>query len=315
MSSRFYKTTEGIPGRAGRRRACLLMVLFLLAFSVPAQTPKGVFISDTVEIGKPFQYSLSLLHRPAADVLFPDTARFFAPFLVRDISIFSTRTNAKGSLDSAVYTLVSFETSPMQTLRVPVILIRNGTDSVSVFSNTDTVRLRERIQSRRLDTLRLSTYTDVVTLRQQMNYPLLFVILLGTLGGVGIVFLFFGRDIRTRILRYRLHRQHLDFHRSFNRMARSIGPETAHEEAGRAVVLWKEYMEWLEGKPYTSLTTREIVESVRDNRLADALKEIDGVVYGGVYSDQTQQSLRVLSELADIAYYRRSVQLLNNPMP
>ena len=275
----------------------------------PAQPPKGVFLTDTIEIGKPFQYSLSIRHRSRVDVLFPDTSRHFAPFLVRDISIFSTKTDAKGSLDSSVYTLVSFETSPTQTLKVPVFLLRTPTDCTVVFSNVDTIRLRERIQTMRPDTLQLSTNTTVVSLRQQMNYPLLMTIVVGLCLLAGILFLFFGRSIRTRIRWYQLYRQYLDFQRSFTRLTRGIGPETAHEDAGRAVVIWKQYMERLERKPYTSLTTREIVESVQDNRLADALKEIDGVIYGSVYSDQTQQSLRILNEVADTAYRRSSVRM------
>ncbi|GAB3923647.1 hypothetical protein GCM10028804_22460 [Larkinella terrae] len=274
-----------------------------------AQVPKGVFLTDTIEIGKPFQYSLSIRHRPGVDVLFPDTARHFPPFLVRDVSFFSTKTDARGSLDSSVYTLVSFETGPTQTLRVPVLLLRTPTDSTVVFSNTDTIRLRERIQTMRPDTLRLSTNTTVVSLRQQMNYPLLMTILAGICLLAGVLLLFFGRSIRTRIRRYQLYRQYLDFQRAFTRLTRGIGPETAHEDAGRAVVIWKKYMERLERKPFTSLTTREIVESVQDIRLADALKEIDGVIYGSVYSDQTQKSLRILNEVADDAYRRSSVQL------
>lgn len=288
-----------------------LFVTLHSSFLTPskAQLPKGVFLTDTIEIGKPFQYSLSIRHRPSVDVLFPDTARRFSPFLVRDISIFSTRTDAKGSLDSSVYTLVSFETGPVQTLRVPVYLLRTPTDCTVVLSNLDTIRLRERIQTQRPDTLRLSTTTAVVSLQQQMNYPLLMTIVVGVCLLAGILFLFFGKSIRTRIRRYQLYRQYLDFQRSFARLTRGIGPETAHEDAGRAVVIWKKYMERMERKPFTSLTTREIVESVQDIRLADALKEIDGVIYGSVYSDQTQQSLRILNEVADDAYRRSSVQL------
>ncbi|GAB3268005.1 hypothetical protein GCM10027347_37240 [Larkinella harenae] len=274
-----------------------------------AQLPKGVFLTDTIEIGKPFQYSLSVRHRASVDVLFPDTARHFSPFLVRDITIFSTQTDASGSLDSSVYTLISFETRPSQTLQVPIVLLRSPTDCTQVLSNIDTVQLRERIQTMRPDTLRLSTETKVVSLRQQMNYPLLLVILLILCGLAGVLFLFFGNSIRTRIRRYQLYRQYQEFQRSFNRLTRGIGPETAHEDAGRAVIIWKKYMERLERKPFTSLTTREIVELVQDDRLADALKEIDGVIYGSFYSDRTQQSLRILNEVADSAFRRSSAHL------
>ncbi|MGA0556077.1 hypothetical protein ACO2Q8_05460 [Larkinella sp. VNQ87] len=290
-------------------RYLLFIIHYSLLTSLNAQTPKGIFLTDTIEIGKPFQYALSIRHRASVDVLFPDTARHFVPFLVRDISIFSTKTDARGSLDSSVYTLISFETRPIQTLQVPITLLRTPTDCTVVCSNVDTVRLRERIQTSRPDTLRLSTHTQVVALKQQMNYPLLMVIVMGFCALTGLLFLFFGRTIRTRIRQYQFYRQYLNFQRAFERLTRDIGPETAHDDAGRAVIIWKKYMERLERKPFTSLTTREIVELVQDDRLADALKEIDGVIYGSMYSDRTQQSLRILSEVADRAYRRRSVQI------
>lgn len=305
----FHPRSHSLRKRLILRWSVLLVHCLLFAFA-DAQTPNGVFLTDTIEIGKPFQYSLSVRHRPNVEVIFPDTARDFSPFLVRTIEIFSTRTDARGSLDSSVYTLISFETRPTQTLQVPILLLRTPTDSAVVRSNVDTIRLRERIQTQRPDTLRLSTNTSVVPLRQQMNYPLLMTILVGLCALAGVLFLFFGGTIRTRVRRYQLYRQYLNFQRAFNRLARNTGPETAHEDAGRAVVIWKKYMERLERKPFTSLTTREIVELVQDNRLADALKEIDGVIYGGVYSDQTQQSLRVLIEVADSAYQRNRVQLV-----
>ncbi|RAJ98057.1 hypothetical protein LX87_02965 [Larkinella arboricola] len=297
----------GQPARRGLGGILLFCACFTLT---RAQSPNGVFLTDTVEIGKPFRYSLSIRHRPNIDVLFPDTARHFAPFLVRDMTIFSTETSTRGSLDSAVYTLITFETRPVQTLEVPVWLLRTPTDCTLVRSSADTVRLRERIQTQRPDTLRLATHTKVVVLKQQMNYPLLMIILMGLCALAGVLFLFFGGNIRTRIRRYQLYRQYMSFQRSFDRLTRNIGPETAPKDAGRAVVLWRKYMERIESKPFTSLTTREIAELVQDNRLADALKEIDGAIYGGVYSDHTQQSLRILSEVADSAYRRNSVHLV-----
>jgi len=295
-----------------RRAFCPFFIGLLTPFWLRAQIPSGVFLNDTIEIGQPVQYALSIRHSAQNDVLFPDTGRYFSPFIVRKVAIFPTQTDEKGSLDSAVYTLVSFETTPVQILKTPVFVLNASADCTAVYSRPDTIRLKERIKSQQLDTLRLTTNTEVVTLRQQMNYPLLFTILFGFSLLGGLIFLLFGRTIRTRVGRYRLYRQHVDFERTFNRLIRHLGPETAHENAERAVVLWKEHLGWLERKPFLSLTTREIVDSVPDNRLADALKEIDGMVYGGVYSEQTQQSLKILREVADNSYRRRIIAMTGN---
>ncbi|WP_234736480.1 hypothetical protein [Tellurirhabdus bombi] len=290
------------------------IVFFLLGFffgvnPTVAQAPRGVFLTDTMEIGQPFQYSLRVRHPASLELLFPDTARHFRPFLVRDVDIFTTSTDATGSLDSVVYTLVSFETGQAQQLRVPVFTVNSPQDCTAFFSNTDTIYLRERIQTTRLDTLQLSTETQVIALRQQMNYPFLLTILAGIVAVAGVVYLLFGKAINTRLALYRMRRQHQEFERAYLRLTRNLNPDTASESVGKTIIIWKEYLEWLEDKPFSTMTTREMADSMLDDRLADALKEIDGVVYGGMYSDQTQASLRVLREIADHSYQRQRAKI------
>ena len=36
------------------------------------------------------------------------------------------------------------------------------------------------------------------------------------------------------------------------------------------MIAWKEYLEWLEQKPFSTMTTREIADAIYDSRLADA---------------------------------------------
>ena len=123
----------------------------LLAYMLPAigwaQLPaspavEGKFLTDSIEIGRPFQYALTYRHSSKRDVLFPDTATAFLPYHVQKITVFATKTTGTGratnSRDSAVYTLVSFETDSAQMLRVPVRLI-NSADCTAQWTQTDTV--------------------------------------------------------------------------------------------------------------------------------------------------------------------------------
>jgi len=294
-----------------RHALLVLHCSFFIIHSSFSQTSRGVFLTDTIELGQPFQYALSLRHPAGAEVFFPDTARHFAPFLVRDMTVFSTVTDAAGSLDSAVYTLVSFETRPLQLLQVPILLLSAEGDSTLLLSPADTVRLRERVRpTTRPDTLQLAADTRPLTLKPQMNYPLLVTILVGLLVVVGLVNLFFGRSIREQTELFQIYRLHRDFRRAFDRLLRDLNPSTAAEKAERAVVLWRAHLELLERKPYSTMTSREITDSIPDQRLSEALKETDGVIYGGVYSSQTQASLRVLYEVADSAYRRYRMRLI-----
>lgn len=298
------------------RNGVLVLLLFCsINGPLRAQRPQGVFLSDSIDLGKPFQYALSIRHRSGVDVFFPDTAKNFSPFVVRDISVYPTRTNAAGSLDSAVYTLVSFETQSAQTLSVPILLARSTGDCTALRTIADTVFLRERILTSRPDTLRLATETRVRTLRQQMNYPLLFVIVAGVALLTGIVYLLFGKFIVVQYRLFRLYQRQREFERSYARLIRNLTPENASERAGKAVFIWKQHLEWLEKKPFTTMTTREVADSIKDPRLADALREADGIVYGGIFSEQTQAPLRVLCDMTVHSYHQRRRAVLDALRP
>lgn len=276
--------------------------------------PIGRFLQDTVVVGEPFQYAVSYRHTQAQDILFPDTARAFSPFLVRSISVFPTRTDQGTSRDSAVYTLVTFETKPTQTLQVPVLIIGEA-DSTALYSDPDTVYLRSSLQTNRPDTLALATETRILPVRQQFNYPALLMVI-GTLLVIGgAVYLLFGKSIRRQLRLYRLHQRHLRFLQEYNRLIRSIDADSATDNANRAIVQWKLYLEGIQGEPFTSMTTREIAERITENQLGrirqgtaelvEALKQTDRMIYGGVFSPQSAAALRLLRDVAIQVYDRR----------
>lgn len=275
----------------------------------PAKVPlRGHFLTDSVEIGQPFRYALTYDHAPTADVLFPDKARHFAPFLVQDVAVFTTRTTGTGpqamSRDSAVYTLVSFSVDSAQCLRVPVRLL-NASDCTTLFTTIDTVFLKSQLASARPDTLALASVTAVVPLRQEFNYPVLAIVVVLTGLGGALLYGLFRRPLTRWYGQYTLTRRHIRFLREYNRLSRGINASTAADSANQAVVLWKTYLERLERRPYNSLTTPEIAKRIADERVSDALREADRMIYGGAFSAQSQPALRVLSDVATQTYHRR----------
>lgn len=278
-----------------------------------AQPPVGRFLNDSIEIGRPFQYALTYRHSPRAEVLFPDTARHFAPFRVQRMAVFPTETTGSGpravSRDSAVYTLVSFETDSAQLLRVPVRLV-NARDCTSLLTPADTVFLRSRLPRQApYQSLTLAAETAVVPLRQEFNYPVLVALLFGLLATAGGVYALFGRVIRRQWRVYRLGRRHVRFMRDYNQLTRSIVPEQAADIANQAVLIWKLYLERLEQQPYASLTTSEIAERTGDARVADALRETDRMIYGGGFSARSPEALALLRTVAVQTYRRRRLRL------
>ncbi|QJW92178.1 hypothetical protein HNV11_01985 [Spirosoma taeanense] len=262
---------------------------------------------------------MTFRHAPTAEVLFPDTARHFLPFRVRQITITPTETTGQGlsaiSRDSAVYTLISFETDPAQLLRVPIRLI-NARDCTILMTGIDTVFLRSRLTSPASGSglptgLTLASATRLAPLQQQFNYPALGLVLLVLSLTALLLYGLFGRSIRRQWRLYGLRQQHLRFMRDYNRLSRGINADTAADTANQAVITWKAYLEQLENQPYASLTTLEIAERTGDERVTDALREADRMIYGGSFSAQLPESLRVLREVADQTYRRRRQRIAN----
>ncbi len=277
-----------------------------------AQTPKpvGKFLTDTVEIGKPFSYTFSFLHASETDVFFPDSTSDFSPFSFVEQEFFTTRTDSLGSLDSTVYRLVSFDVSAVQAFRLPVYQLATR-DCTMVYAEPDTVYLRSTLPpSTRLDTLRLRSETEVALLKRQFNYPLF----MGFILSAGLLFLavywLFGREISRQWRIFQLQRRHLDFVRTFTRLNRTARERDSTEEAEKAVVIWKDYLEEIEKKPFATYTTREIVDNIPDEALEEALKTMDRIIYGQVKSKKMEPSLEVLKSVAQRIYQRQRLEIV-----
>ncbi len=297
-------------------RKGLTFILFLyiyVTYPVFAQ-PKGTFLSREFKVGRPVQYSLSFLHNPAQDVFFPDSTYDFTPFKFLKRDYYSTQTNAAGSLDSVVYTLVSFEVDSLQHLKLPVYVM-NHKDCTAIYSALQSIRLRSLLNAKSKQS-GLQSNTTLVLLEDQINYPLYFIIVIiaGIIGG--LIYWLFGESLRRRLRQFQLWRRHLEFRGNFQRHLRgATDSKQAVANVERAVFLWKRYLERLEGKPYTTFTTKETVEQFSQSRqLEQALRETDAVVYGGVISPQTQESLRILRDLAVRTYIKQREVILENKM-
>lgn len=283
----------------------LLIISCLLLVEVSyAQKPIGRFQTDSIELGRPIDYALSYHHSPSAEVFFPDTTYNFYPFEIIRRNIFQTSTTNGVSTDSVVYTLVTFEIMKNQKLGLPIYLLSKR-DCTTVYSLTDSVYLKEMIKTN-VDSLQLKTDTKLLPLAQQINYPKILTFLLSFLGVVLIIYAIFGRFIRKQYTLFLFSRRHMDFQSNYNKYTRSTLDDVT---IGKALVLWKKHLEWLEKRPYTSSTTKEIISRFPNERLEEALKEIDSAIYGGILSTQMPSSMEVLLDKAAELYKNRREEL------
>lgn len=258
-----------------------ITLCIFISGSVAAQTiePHGVFGKDTLKIGEEVDFSLSLKYQKTLTVLFPDSIADFAPFEYNSRSYFPTRTSGLYSVDSVVYKLSTFEIDSIQYLQLPVYVIKDG-DSVVYYSNTDSIIL-ERVIKEMPQNPEPKSNTSMVAIRKAFNYPYLFIALGGLFFVTLAVSLFFGKKILKAWKIYRLRRAHIKFTQRFFNMMRDVSSNNPTTTPEHVLAEWKKYIERLERKPISKLTTREILVLHPDEQLKENLRKLDRVIYGG----------------------------------
>jgi len=284
-----------------------LMILCLMFDKTYAQKPIGRFLTDSVELGRPFDYALSYYHSPSAEIFFPDTTYNFYPFEMVRRNYFTTSTNNNQSLDSVVYTLVTFDISKTQKFSLPVYVLGKR-DCTAVFASLDSVFLKEMIKTS-TDSLMLKTDTKLMPLQQQVNYPKILGYLLGVLGVLGIIYAFFGKWIERQYRLFIFGRKHKDFVNTYRKVLKGT---LDSGNIGKALVMWKEHLEWLERRPYTSYTSKEIINRLPSESLEESLRDVDTAIYGGILSTHMPVAMNVLLDKAVELYRKRREEMAFN---
>lgn len=282
-------------------RRQFLLSLFLLGniVVVKAQSivPKGVFLQDSVQIGNVIPFSFSYRHPADATVFFPDTAYNFSPFELVKSEIFPTSTDEKGSLDSVVYFLKTFTIKPKLTLSLPIYLVKEA-DSTILVSVNDTVSVVQLIEDKALASENPEADFSTIKTKKPFDYWKYVKYILLVIAIFGGIYLFFGNYLYRQYRLIIYSKKHRDFVTKFKRY---IKASDTSQNVNQALILWKKHLQSLENVPFTTLTTKEIIEAIPNERLGEALRTMDMNIYGDV---QSSQMIFAMSKLLDIANER-----------
>lgn len=279
------------------KKYLLTVIINLLFFCSYAQEirPYGRFVQDSIKIGEGIQYSLSVKYPLDWQVIFPDSVHGFGEFEYYDKQYFPTRVDSIYAIDSAVYTLATFEIEPVQYLELPIYLI-NGKDSIKVSANMDSIYLVEMITVLP-DSIAFKTNLGYQAINYAFNYPYLMI-------GLGILlvliaggFFIFGKTIKIKIKLYRMRKLYEsfsdDFDSGINKIKRS---ETSRPLIEEILVVWKQYMERLEDRPFTKYTSKEIIKMGFEKELKEVLKSIDQAIYGSLSDAEMHKNFETLED-------------------
>ena len=279
----------------------------------PGAGPVGRFSRAVVEVGQPLSYELSYRHDPAEEVVFPDSLAAFGPFEYVGRRWLPTRTENGRSLDRAVYRLRTFSLAPVQTLQLPVLLLRGATDTLRLLPPVAQVRLRRvapTLSTAAATPPTLRTDNQVVPLAAAFNYPFWLAGLAGLLALGGAAWVLYGRRWRQRYGRYKRRKNHVYFLTQFARNAERFTLSRSAPLVERTVALWKNYLSSLEDTNLNSLTTKELTEHFNNNEdVRRALRATDRVVYGNLLSEDAREVDAAFQRLRDFAARQYEVMI------
>lgn len=263
----------------------------------------GHFLADSVQIGEPILFSLSLKYPKDLEAVFPDSLHNYSPFELNSKRYFQTVSDSVFSTDSALYELTTFEIDTVQHLSLPVYIVTEQ-DSTILHTNTDSVILKQVVEAIP-DSIAMKVNTEYVEVPMQFNYPYWTIGGIGGLLLLGLLWMIWGGKIKAHYKKYRLKKKHQKFLKRFSSLRTSD-----HSSPEPLLILWKNYMEATSKTPYSKLTTKEICNINNSNSLEKALHDIDRNIYGPKDESLLDNAYKEIEKQA-IIEYKNQLEVLN----
>ncbi len=291
----------------------IIALLLLQVVLAQAQeiVPKGRFIQDSLLVGEPAHFSMSLRYPKQLNMLLPDSTYNFAPFELVRWQYYPTHSDSLYSYDSVVYHLTSFAPNTVQQLRLPVYMIQ-GKDSLPVWTVPDSVVIASVLPLAGVDSLQFESSTTYTPVEYPFNYPYFVLGVIGLLVFIFTVVAVFGKSVRRKVKLWFLRRRYQRFNRAYaDRLRRFLAGDPGIRP-DELLLHWKTYLEELEKKPYTKLTSQEIAALNMDQKYwLQVLRPIDRSIYGYQSGEDLQASLSQLQELAKQKFETRKQEVLH----
>jgi hypothetical protein len=216
-------------------------------------------------------------------------------------------------LDSAVYTLRLFNLAPVQKLQIPIYLLQEP-DCTIIYPVVDSVHLKRLLphpEQIDLDSLYQSIPIQPISPKTELKN--VFAAGISFLILAGFIYWIFGKAITKLFKRYLLWRRHREFRRTFLRFTRQVaGTPVGLSNLEKAFSAWKKYVEELTKLPFTTFTSKEMLDNLADEAMEKVLNEMDSAIYGGNFSTKTTESVDYLESLATNLYESEQDKIKSN---
>lgn len=282
-------------------RFFLFILFFVASIQVSAQKVQvsGYFTKDSARLGERVGYILKASYPQTAQLIFPDSAFDFSPFVFLEKKTFVSATTEGITQDSAVYFLSNFSLEPSSYLALPVYEL-NRYDSITHYTTDAELKLKLNLDSIP-EQLQFKENNVYQPLDKPFNWFVFSSIIGGILLVVGILFFVFAERIKRLFRKNRERLRWIQFERKWKKLSDLLQQKPNQSTADEVVGLWKGYLEHLRAQPIQEWTSSEIAAALDDKEVFKALRTIDMIIYAGAEGD-TSAATSYLLEVAKANY-------------
>jgi hypothetical protein len=282
-------------------RFFLFILFFVASIQVSAQKVQvsGYFTKDSARLGERVGYVLKASYPQTAQLIFPDSAFDFSPFVFLEKKTFVSATTEGITQDSAVYFLSNFSLEPSSYLALPVYEL-NRYDSITHYTTDAELKLKLNLDSIP-EQLQFKENNVYQPLDKPFNWFVFSSIIGGILLVVGILFFVFAERIKRLFRKNRERLRWIQFERKWKKLSDLLQQKPNQSTADEVVGLWKGYLEHLRAQPIQEWTSSEIAAALDDKEVFKALRTIDMIIYAGAEGD-TSAATSYLLEVAKANY-------------
>ncbi len=275
---------------------CLLFFLCFLAYQSQGQKVHAFFMKDSLEIGKNVALVLVCEHDNKKELIFPSKSSSFAPFAFSSLEYTPTKLQNGKYIDSVIYQLKTFSVDSVIKIRLAISEYKS---KQKYYSNTASIRLKSALKKADFENPRMKPIINFYEVPLDINYPKFAYNLLIIGIVLYLIWMFAGKFIirNIRILLYK--KKHRDFLGQYRRI---IQNPNVIEGGKKALVAWKNHMQWILNQPISTMTSQEIKTTLQNDRLGETLTYIDGVIFGGQESHRIKFALDNLVSNANENY-------------
>ena len=253
------------------------------------------FLEKDIKIGDSIKLVSIINYPKEIELIQPDSSFKFFPFSFVKKENFESQLNERIISDSSLYILRSFEIDSIQSIRLNSFIL-NGKDCLEISSNYDTVYFKSLVNNTDQKVKKNMSFNEILSIINTYKLSLYIIIFICL---ILAVYLLFRKKIIAYFRKRKVLKSHALFNKEFEKIKKLFKTNTDKNNLEKIILIWKRYIEKLTSIPYSSMTTKEIIDFFDNENLIKSLKYIDEMIYSDKLIEMDKFSFKYLLDYAD----------------